>query len=578
MTGMCSEKGCLDLVATSNIINESSKEERIRHLLCDIDSIKGNREHCYRLQQQLIILVDVLSDAEERAFDAVRVLFSDVDRALDECNQAVRKTSFPQKNRLKTAERELMRLNTSLLSAVRVNRKKNSHLSASLDSSMHPAQIRPFAIEKNLDANFRANFPKVLKQPEVVESVKVSYSERGDVNISWSCSLTDIVDHYQIMRDHPSDIFPNVSGHCENVNLFYDPIRNFEPFRKYTVRVRAVNSAGQSSWSDGVIVLIKQAPPATPTTAPKLITLFCSSTNSTFGDVDSVRLSVPYPKEEDCNGLPLEKVIVEYSSQYSTDHDYCTVSKFSPEENGQMIVEVKKLDFEKKKYTFAVIWSNAAGDSPASGYVEVSKRDAVPSPPPLVWESSNKTGHSVKIRWAPPKLNAFAVARYEVQRLDSHGVFRPCANSLKCSATVKHLKQRTRYVFRVCAVTASGVPSDYSTLIRIKTKLSAAARETLGGMAAVGGFTFGVVIGPVAGPFLGLGAAAGLGIRMSKLVKNKAGKVATGTSVTLVSALPMAVFGSIASPFIVPVCAADIGRKLVVSQQDFSDQSSDEED
>ena len=563
--------------------------ELIQQLLRQVDDIKGNQNCRYRLRQQLTVMTDVLNgNASHRYATALRQeILVQVEGVLQECLQIVEMMSarsnvsqmlLPRKNRLRNVEFNLMQTSSSLITAFTLSMDQNITSESLKMANTIECNMK---IAQNPEANFHAGFPKVLKAPHEVSNVAVSYN-KGNVNISWSSDVTDIIDSFQIMRDDdPSDIFPDISGYCNDVNFSFDPIRNFKPFHKYTIKIRAINTAGRSDWNkEGIIVLITEAPPVRPSIAPKLITFFNSTTNSTLIDVDSVHLAVPLPSQEECNGLPLDKITIQYSTHHSTEHSYHhEYVKLCPE-NDQVNLEINDIDIANNDYTFAAFWSNSAGDGPSSNYIEVNKRNIVPSSPHLVRESSNKTDTSIKIRWAQPQMNTFAVDKYEIQKLNSHYLFETCAESSKCSATIEGLKQRTKYVFRVCAVTTFGCRSEYSLPITIKTKLSKAVKQSLGGVAAVGGFGIGTIIGPVAGPILGVGAAIGIGVRVSKKVKSKPGKVAAATSVAIASALPMAMFGTVVAPLVIPVCAGGVARDMIVNGFNpcTSDQSCDEEE
>ena len=523
-----------------------------------------------RLLKQLSVLSDILHSVHENEEFSEECTFY-TKGVLDEYQRVIESLSvknvlFANNECLKKMELELIQVNGSLVAALAL-------ALSDMNKEIHLANQTNRLIGQNPDGNFHAMFPRPLNVPNEVEDLTVSY-DKGNVRISWTkLGLTDIIDFFQMMRDDdPSNLFPNISAYCDHVDLFYDPIRNFKPFKKYTVRIRAVNGAGKSNWSEAAIVCIKEAPPNKPPCPPKLVTFFCSSTGSTSGDVDSVRLSVPYPKESDCNGLHLEKIIVEYSNGHAKEPSYYQAYKFFPE-NGQEILDIRNINFkDSPTYTFATTWSNSAGHSPTSSYLEVSKRDAVPSPPTILTETSKAVGNSVKICWIPPVMNTFAVEKYVVEMKSKRkNDFMTAAESVDSSITIEGLKQRKSYFFRVHAVTASGKSSQYSQVIKLKTELSENMQEALRGV-AFGGLACGAVagpfVGPVVGPAVGIGAAVGLGIRASKKADSKVGKVAVGTTVAMASALPMAVLGTVVTPVLIPVCAGAAARKLVLAKKE----------
>lgn len=406
------------------------------------------------------------------------------------------------------------------------------------------------------------------------------YLANGGVILSWNGDNSpEDVDSYQLEIVHEKDSQTYTPTKPGNERKYMVEPFAFLPLEKYTVKVRSKGKNGipPSGWSERIIVCVPQAPPNKPSMPPELITCFDSSTGSSDGAIDSVKLSVPYPSDEECNGKPLQKIMVYYSHKNCATVESKVSYNSSPITNGMKTIILKRLDLNLE-YTFYTTWVNECGESEHSTTLIVNKNDVIPGPPTSVRESTKKTNKIVKLRWDKPEVNAFAVDHYEVYKMNKNGVFNPISGDkiYKCSATVRKLKQNTKYLFRVCSVNAKGKQSPFTQEIMIKTKLSDAVKGTL---SVTGGIAGGVAAGFVSGPVGGVGVGVLAGTAAADKVNNKIGKALVGTLAGVGAGIPSVIGLTVLTPFTMvaaPIAVAT-GATAMVLDKDWSDQSSDEE-
>ena len=424
-----------------------------------------------------------------------------------------------------------------------------------------------------------------------VENLKVVYSESGEVTLSWEDdkNVKKQVDYYQLEINHDERSLLFKERIQSDYRQYHAKSLVFRPLQRYTIKMCAIGGKGSicSPWSDSIIVRVPKAPPNTPSCCPELITYFCSSSDSSDGDVDSVKLSIPYPTQDDCNGKPLTKMILYYSDENMAKLSSLVLenpASPSTTTSDKLIFNVRRFNFDLE-HTFRITWVNECGESGHSSAVTLNKRNANPGTPGTVRESTKKTNNILKIRWKKPPVNAFAVDHYEVHMMDKDGGFHAISGDTiyKCSATIRKLNQNTKYLFRVCSVGQNGTKSSFTPEITITTNICDAAKGTLGGLGVAGGIVGGVGFGAVSGPVLGVGAGITAGILAADKVDNKVGKAIVGTLAGIGAGIPSIIGFTLATPFTMIAAPVALATTSVLvtkdaMEDDWSEQSSDEED
>ncbi len=405
-----------------------------------------------------------------------------------------------------------------------------------------------------------------------------TYNENGGVELSWPDNNEQVDKKYEIEISYETETHGKTSLVVCSNRYTAEPFA-FLPLVRYTVKVRAKGNNGAilSLWSDSVIVCVPKAPPNKPSCCPELITYICSSTGFSHGDVDSVRLSIPYPTKDDCNGAPLTKIKMYYSNE-NTMPNFSSLVLENLNPTAQT-VDVEVLDFDVEN-TLKVVWVNECGESAESDTVTLKKiSDAIPGTPGQVIEFPKKSNEIIKISWERPKVNAFAVHHYEVYMMDKDdGTFHLNSIHSNTSATIRELKQNTKYLFRVCSVSKNGTKSSFTPEIIIKTNLHKAVQATLGGLGVAGGIAGGIAGGVVSGPVIGIGFGATCGYVAADRVDNKVGKAVVGTLVGIATAIPMSILITLCTPFTMISAPITFATTSVVATKFVMDNNLSEDD
>ena len=490
----------------------------------------------------------------------------------------VTKFAFPKKQDMLVMQSDVLQctttLNAALAVAAKAERDKEGRRQSQEESIKHGFDRCPSGTFEKYQS-----LQSLRMRPPV-------YRHNGSVELSWyDGNISESVTNYDLEINHDNEIY---TVQLNDKKYVAKPFV-FLPLKSYRVRVRCkgAHRVNQTSpWSESKIVRVYSAPPNKPSNLPRVVEFFCSRSDSSSGDIDSVRLAIPYPGEEDCNGAPLTNIVVHYYDENATTVQNLTLVDPSPGENNSKTANIKGLDL-RLTYTFSTSWVNKCGESEQSDILTVNKQDAVPGPPTNVRESTKKTNNLLKLRWDPPAINAFAVDHYDVYKMDKDGAFISTSSDgkkiYKCSATVRNLSQKKKYIFRICSVNSKGVRSSFTKEIMVETKLSNTVKGTLGGASVAGGIAGGVLLGAVSGPVGGVAVGVMAGNSAAKKVKNKAGKAVVGT----LAGVGAGIASGVGLTFLTPISmigapvllgAAAAGGTAIAMEKNWSDQSSDEED
>lgn len=207
---------------------------------------------------------------------------------------------------------------------------------------------------------------------------------------------------------------------------------------------------------------------------------------------------------------------------------------------------------------------------------------AVPGPPVNVRSSSKRTSSLIKLRWDPPNENPEAVYRYELQmKRKNRDDYEFVTYSYKLSAKATGLKSNTSYRFIVISRNKAG-KGNFSLEHKEKTRLGKFAVAALTPAVFIGGTVAapfaGIVGGGVAGGVLG-GAS---GVAVADSIDNKAGAttagITTGVTAGVAGGVAGAVGGGVVGTLGAPVIGGVLARKFVKHGDEYSSQSSEDED
>ena len=335
------------------------------------------------------------------------------------------------------------------------------------------------------------------------------------------------------------------------------------PGKLYPIQVRAVNKQGPGDWSERRVTRFKTGPPNKPS-KPKV----------TIQSPTEVLVEVQRLRVDDENGSPVHQCAVEYISVTDTnasdwDRITCNISaKPAP----VIKLSIKQLTPDTT-YSFRVKMINEAGESTPSEAREIVTTQLIPGPPQELRASSMRLDKLIKIRWQEPEENPQAVSKYEVQiqRVGRVVKWDPVTTTEKLSAKATNLGTDTKYAFRVRAINDKGQEGKFSDLLQAETRYGKAARIA----AATGAFLGGTLGGPLLGAF-GLGHMAGSSA--SDAADSKAGKAAASTTAGIGGGIGGAIVGTLAAPVFGGVSAAVVYRTMKRGMDDWSPQSSEDEE
>lgn len=233
-------------------------------------------------------------------------------------------------------------------------------------------------------------------------------------------------------------------GPCDSYVLAYQgnqtsaDVRNLIPSSMYYFRVCAVNSAGQSSYSDGVSHKTLASIPNAPTI------------ESYEERATSVYLTWNEPQD---NGSPITHYIIEYSDHVEQTIDNTlewTIENLHPE----------------TMYRFKVQAVNGIGAGQQSNVLRVTTKPLPPKPPKL--ECTGYGPNYLKLKWGDGRNTEFVrfyVEMYVTRAKEFQEIYTGTSYLYK----VNKLHEQTEYRFRICAETDHAGLGDYSNEFLFRT-------------------------------------------------------------------------------------------------------------
>ena len=286
------------------------------------------------------------------------------------------------------------------------------------------------------------------------ESLTLRWDEPQDASIT----------HYQILRRNPATqdpgIFSTINSNTGSDDTSYtDSTVSYET--KYVYRVVAVNSAGHSPRSNYVNITTGSEPDETPTPTPAPEPVPSEPTGLTAPTVthDSVSLSWNDPDDDSITHYK----ILRRNPQTDNPGQFTTIESNT---GSSATFYTDSTVASETKYVYRVVAVNEAGDSPQSGYVNVSTpAEASPPAAPAGLSASAPDANTVNLSWNDPSDDSIDGYRI-LQRLrdgkkygDNKGPagFTTLVNdtrSADTSYTDRTVTAQTRYEYRIKARSA----------------------------------------------------------------------------------------------------------------------------
>ena len=341
----------------------------------------------------------------------------------------------------------------------------------------------------------------------------------------------------------------------------------------YTIQVRAVSRlGGPGEWSEAIVARLGVGPP----NKPKKPTITALSPRE-------VLVHVQRPGVDEENGRPVREYIIEFMSRNADvvsqwqSLRYPIMDSDVGEASADVLMHTVRGLEPGSVYHFRVKMVNEAGSSLPSKAEDVCMEQLVPGPPQDLRVSTKRTDKIIKIRWKPPAIYPQSVNKYIVhmqlkrgrQAQNEWSVVKECSEKL--SATIRDLKAKTKYRFRVAAINFKGELGNFSKVMVAETRCGMGGRLT----AAAGAFVGGTVGAPLLGA-VGIGRYA-ISVVSDYKVGSDAVKMAACTAAGVGGVVTGTVMGAVGAPLF-GVAAAALGYESAAGRMtDWSPQSSDDE-
>ena len=418
-----------------------------------------------------------------------------------------------------------------------------------------------------------------LKPPAKVGQPMVDV-EGDQMIISWDDpnNYQESVDGYEVRYDDVHNfILPVPTNKYKSISLGSPKVT---PGKVYTIQVRAINGRGPGEWSEHTIARFKTGPPNKP------------DKPSVKVGTTSAKVTVIIPEPEKCNGAPVNKAIVEYCE---TDNScqWNSREKAVCNYDNMVVFEIEELP-ANTIHLFRIKLANEFGKSQPSEPVQIQTQVPIPGVPTEVRQSTYYTSSLLKIRWEPPLENPAYVDKYVVRYKKKKKEFdRKCefqeikTTSKKLSATAKHLKSDTKYIFHVAAFNSLNESCGHIR-IEAETRWHKAAKAMLSPLVFAGATVASPLLGTVGGVVVGgttgglVGGATGSAIYDKSDTKIGKGTaigvgVATGVGAGATGAIAGGVGGAVVGTVGAPVIGGVVAHRFIRGSNDYSDQT-DEDD
>ena len=267
--------------------------------------------------------------------------------------------------------------------------------------------------------------------PGVVETLTVA-SGNGQLTLTWFPPTTDgggAITDYQVQYKTGSTWIPFVDGVSTTTGAVITGLTNGTT---YDLRVAAVNSAGQGSWTS--------TKTGTPRTTAGAVTNL--QANRTTG---STTATVSFSAPASNGGAAVSDYKIQYKDRAAADW-----STFNDGTNTNVSVSVTGLD-SAKEYDFRVAAVNAAGDSAWTSTATL-QASAAPVALRLSWTAPSFTGGETLLR-------------YDIlYRIAGTSTWDTMTGTTSTSETLTGLTNGTAYEVRVAALTNTST-SSYTSLV-----------------------------------------------------------------------------------------------------------------
>ncbi|QJD80222.1 fibronectin type III domain-containing protein [Spirosoma rhododendri] len=283
--------------------------------------------------------------------------------------------------------------------------------------------------------------------PARLSATAASFSQ---INLQWA-DLSGNESGFQLERSpNGSDGWTKIADVAANATTYSDP--NLSPRTRYFYRIRAVNAAGSSDYSNTADATTPDSPPAAPAR------LTATATSNTQIDLAWADLS------DNETGFEIERSI-----------DGTTFTKIA--DLGANVTTYQNTGLTPNtRYYYRIRAKNAVGLSAYSAVADATTPDVPPAAPARLTATATSPTQ-VALAWADLSNNE---SSFQLERSSSAtGTFTKVADIAANATTYtdNNLTDATQYCYRIRAINAAG-PSGYADAVCVTTPLAPPASPT----------------------------------------------------------------------------------------------------
>ena len=263
------------------------------------------------------------------------------------------------------------------------------------------------------------------------------------------------------------------------------------PGNFYKIMVRAVNGYGPGEWSDPTYIELPISPRDQLASCPSVVVQSATPVDDESSTVDVVIIVSRPPGQDDVTSCEIEvysestpdqdDTEIHAQGQQKWESDRIDIYLDEPTTLEEFKLQITRIKQGAHKTRIQVTTRSSSGTkSEKSKMTKVDTLEPIPSAPQNVrvaWYKSTEA----HLTWEEPETNPLAVKQYKVWiRTSPQGGWNQIEPTVTTdtNATVRDLRSKKGYCFKVQAMTESGMEGQTSADIEIMTKSHPAVRVT----------------------------------------------------------------------------------------------------
>jgi len=307
----------------------------------------------------------------------------------------------------------------------------------------------PSAYSNTVDAT---TLKAAVTSPTAPTGLSASAVSSSQINLKWT-DASDNETGFEIDRSLDGKTFTKITDAAANSGSYENT--SLQPETKYYYRIRAINSAGPSAYSNTVDATTLKAPVTAPTAPTGLSASAVSSSQINLKWTDGSDNETGFEIERSLDGKTFTKITDAAANSGSYEN-----TSLQPE----------------TRYYYRVRSVNAAGKSGYSNVADATTLKAsteLSAPDNLV---ANTVANTVKLSW---RDNSSSESGFVIERSTNNGKYTKIGEVATnvMMFTDENLRIETSYLYRVKAIASGVKESDYSNTVSVIIVISAVASQ-----------------------------------------------------------------------------------------------------